>query len=378
MAPPLRTHCPSCDRQFASHANMLRHVTQSSVCVMQSLAIDPIDRSLESLSFQDSRVTRSGARGLLPPPAPIHGSNSPPDHPSMEVEDDDVEEPSHIDSDDEEPNSYDEDSSLDPITPYGLSIDDESDTEYEDLDSDDDDELYGILSDIDDDGLMVADNDKGTNGLLPDISVNTANRKLQYHLSHNPHPKNDLNQLSQIKLLRVLKQYAVPLSTFESVVEWSKDIYLSGYKFTTDGQGTCTRRPMMKKLIKRYNHLDTFPRVEALLLPHCQRRVNMVYHSFTAMLYSLLSHPDLMKDENLLFHNDDPFSPPPEKFTHIADINSGRFYRETYKQMIPAGSNKVLCPLLLYMDETTTDSYGRLSITPLNFTLGIFKRHVRN
>ena len=135
---------------------------------------------------------------------------------------------------------------------------------------------------------------------------------------------------------------------------------------------------MMKKLIKRYNHLDTFPRVEAVLLPHCQRRVNMVYHSFTAMLYSLLSHPDLMKDENLLFHNDDPFSPPPEKFTHIADINSGRFYRETYKQMIPAGSNKVLCPLLLYMDETTTDSYGRLSITPLNFMLGIFKRHVRN
>ena len=38
--------------------------------------------------------------------------------------------------------------------------------------------------------------------------------------------------------------------------------------------------------------------------------VNIVTHDFLEQLYSLLSDPDLMKDENLLFTDGNPFQAP--------------------------------------------------------------------
>ncbi len=241
-----------------------------------------------------------------------------------------------------------------------------------------DEEYYQCESDDGIDGLISVNSDGDVNPCVPDVSIRSANLVLSHYLRSRPPLYQDLNVLAQVKLLRVLKDYSVPLAAFSSIVGWGKDCYLSNYKFATDGGSTSGRKPVLQQIIKRYNHMDMFPRIAPLLLPHCQRRIHMVYHQFQAMIYSLLSGPELMQDDNFLFHNEDPFGDPPARFTHIGDINTGRCYRETWKELITPGSNKILAPVLLYSDETTTDSYGRLSITPLNFSLGIWKRHVRN
>ena len=48
------------------------------------------------------------------------------------------------------------------------------------------------------------------------------------------------------------------------------------------------------------------------------------------------------------------------------------------KNSVKQKKNKeILVPIILYMDSINTDKTGRLSLTPLNFTLGIFNTDVR-
>ena len=85
-----------------------------------------------------------------------------------------------------------------------------------------------------------------------------------------------------------------------------------------------------------------------------------------------------MKDENLLLWNDDQFSSPPQKPSVISEINDGEVWRKGYKAFIQDNSYEVLCLLLLFIDKTHTDLHGNLCLEPISFTLGIFKRMIRN
>ena len=53
-----------------------------------------------------------------------------------------------------------------------------------------------------------------------------------------------------------------------------------------------------------------------ITLPESKKHVGITVHSFLDGLYSLLTDPEVMKDENLLFHNQDPFCPPPDDITY--------------------------------------------------------------
>ena len=41
-------------------------------------------------------------------------------------------------------------------------------------------------------------------------------------------------------------------------------------------------------------------------------------------------------------------------------------------------TTEILCPLILYLDALVVDAYGNLSLEPVTFTLGIFKRFLRH
>ena len=72
-------------------------------------------------------------------------------------------------------------------------------------------------------------------------------------------------------------------------------------------------------------------------LPNSGAVVDITYHNFEDIVYSLLSDEALMIDDHLLFHNNDPFSPPPplpqkgDKFPYVYhDVNDGEVYRQAY------------------------------------------------
>jgi hypothetical protein len=62
----------------------------------------------------------------------------------------------------------------------------------------------------------------------------------------------------------------------------------------------------------------------------------------------------------------------------LGDINTGSVYQTAYKTYITNPENELLCPIIFFIDKTHTDVNGRLCLEPIRFTLGIFKRNVRN
>ena len=74
---------------------------------------------------------------------------------------------------------------------------------------------------------------------------------------------------------------------------------------------------------------------------------------------------------------EDPFDSTPDGFI-LSDVNSGWWYRETCQMFHLQPKKDILLPLILFIDGSTIDKYGKLSVEPITFTLGIFKRSLRN
>ena len=90
---------------------------------------------------------------------------------------------------------------------------------------------------------------------------------------------------------------------------------------------------------------------------------------------SLLTDPRA-KDEDFLFHHDDPWAPPPSKITHIGDLNTGDACLKTHEKVITRrGQILVLVPM--YIDGATTGQFSDPPVTPLKISLGIFTRVAR-
>jgi len=135
---------------------------------------------------------------------------------------------------------------------------------------------------------------------------------------------------------------------------------------------------LVEYLTKRYNLVDSCPLLtETIHLPHSHARVNLVYHQFKDQVVSLLTDGQIT-DDDYLFHNDNPFEPPPEVWTHVSDINTGLAYRETYKKLIKDPTKEVLLPVLFYTDGAITGQFDHLPVEALKFTLGIFNGTARD
>ena len=69
-----------------------------------------------------------------------------------------------------------------------------------------------------------------------------------------------------------------------------------------------------------------------------------------------------MHDDHLLFHNNDPFSFPPDEFDDpeylYSDVYDGSLFQEGYYEYIKDPSLDVLCGVILFIDKTHIDSKG--------------------
>ena len=108
-------------------------------------------------------------------------------------------------------------------------------------------------------------------------------------------------------------------SGFEAIFEWHVE--------HLEASCMVTREALLKRLAKRYNMTKAALIKRNITLPHSQSKVTVITHDFQAQVQSLLSDPR-WKDSDYLFHNDDPTAPPPEEFTVLRDINTGKSYRD--------------------------------------------------
>ena len=97
--------------------------------------------------------------------------------------------------------------------------------------------------------------------------------------------------------------------------------------------------------------------------------------NFKEMLFSLLSDPELMQEENLLLDPTDPCSLP-EESDFLDEINTGSVYRTAHGTCCTK-PNDLLCGIIIYVDKTVMGPWTKNTLEPVQFTLAIFNKEAR-
>ncbi len=179
-----------------------------------------------------------------------------------------------------------------------------------------------------------------------------------------------------IALFDLLQNSGVPIHLFDDVLQWA-----SKYGMVLQDCSPSTRNTFIRNLrLKVYG----FTQGPSALMPFSDEialgsgsTISVTKFPFTSSLVSMLMNQDLMRDENLLLNPNDPFSLPPEDCL-LGDVNTGRWYRDTWSKLCTVPKRDVLLNLIGFSDETVTDKFGKQSLHPFSITLGIFNRATRN
>jgi hypothetical protein len=195
-------------------------------------------------------------------------------------------------------------------------------------------------------------------------------------------PLNNHETKTALDLLQLLNKMNIQLYAFDAIYAWARKS--SGQHGHNFAESTISRKRFIQDLAKLNGTSLLQATTTQITLPYTQVRTNLTTISFRECLYSLLTDNKLMRQENLIFRGQTPFTRPtatnaPADPTHLYDdIDSGTVYRDAWEKLCPPGSNKVYLPLIFFIDKTFVDKKGKLNSEPVTFTLGIFKRNVRN
>lgn len=181
-----------------------------------------------------------------------------------------------------------------------------------------------------------------------------------------------------VDLLEMLRSANCPLYLFEDIFHWAHTC-ATQYNYNFCRIQSIPRNTMIKQLYTQFDLHGIAPIKAKIHLPGSNTTAFVIKHDFKHCLYSLLNDDLLMQESNLLFNEDNIFEcPTTDKDSMLGDINTGSVYRTAYQTYITNPENELLCPIIFFIDKTHTDVNGRLCLEPIRFTLGIFKRKVRN
>jgi hypothetical protein len=188
--------------------------------------------------------------------------------------------------------------------------------------------------------------------------------------------------IAEVELLNLLQRNNLPMNTFKFIMDWA-----GRRSITTRGDNRsrtffCSReRKTVIKHICRY-----IPRVDYSFKAHAinwlpdGNLVQVYVRSFRQALFSLLTNPDLVKEEHISFPLDNtPFLPNNfqlDKDASITELHHGKWWTQSWKE-ICSDPEEILVPIILYMDGISLDVKGNLNLCPLNMTLGIFNTATR-
>jgi hypothetical protein len=182
---------------------------------------------------------------------------------------------------------------------------------------------------------------------------------------------------SSIDLLDILHKSGSPLYLFDHIMQWAKK---STYAHHYDFSNIPERENFVNNLINQFDFNLLEPMSRQITLPGSKATIEIILHDFLASFYTLLCDEELMHISNLLLDEDNIYKPPekPTSNSQIDDINTGEVWHSAYSKYVKIKNKDILCPIIFFIDKTHTDNNGRLCIEQVRFTLGIFKRSVRN
>ena len=178
-----------------------------------------------------------------------------------------------------------------------------------------------------------------------------------------------------VYLMKMLGDRGCSLSLYDEIMKWHVEFI--------DANNLLSREVLMKQLKTRYGTKDSEPFEKKCHLPFTEADIKVVCHDFLGQVRSSLADPRI-KDEDYLFHNDDPFEGPPRDLEYVGDINTGRAFQETYDKLIAPkpftsdGRKKVPLPLLFYQDGVVMGQLDNLPLEANKFCLGILTGKARD
>ena len=181
---------------------------------------------------------------------------------------------------------------------------------------------------------------------------------------------------TKVELMVLLREASAPHNLLDKIWKWARSSVLRGVNFQT----SFSREQVVKKLKKRCGETGCGdPIFEKVNLPASGLSASIVKFDFLGQMHSLLSDPDNMRDNNLIFHQNNPFAPPPLLHDNCAlqDTNDGSVYKEAHRLHVKVPFRDVTCLIVLFLDKTHVDRLGRTTIEPVSFTLGIFNKKTR-
>ncbi len=183
---------------------------------------------------------------------------------------------------------------------------------------------------------------------------------------------------TSIKLMDILRRKKAPLNAFPELLTWHlKEIgHLREHETLNDTDKYFHRKTLMASLVPRYNMSAMVPVLKRVTLPSSKAVVSIPCRLAADIIVHLLTDPRV-EDEDYLFFQDDPFAPPPENITYIADLNTGDAYLKSYQQKITK-PNQVLLAVPMYIDGCSTGQFSDLPVTALKLSLGIHNRQARD
>ena len=185
-------------------------------------------------------------------------------------------------------------------------------------------------------------------------------------------------------LMKILNKANSPLYLYDEIMRWATESRLKySYEFNTES-GSSSRHKLRKFAYDSTSSEHLKPKPKYVMVGKNRTNpIEVITFDTIGMIHSLLSNPNLMKDENLLFQGDTPYlkknpSTGLLELPHIlGDINSGTWYKKSCESLCQEPID-VLCPIILFIDGLTIDQYSNLQLEPVTFTLGIFNRETRN
>ena len=95
------------------------------------------------------------------------------------------------------------------------------------------------------------------------------------------------------------------------------------------------------------------------------------------MLSSLHDCPKFNKLENIVVNPHDRFGRYQSPDGLLDEVNSGKWYQDTYDQCILDPENDFLAPIIFTMDKTVISEDSHLSVYVILFTTSLFNREVQ-
>lgn len=185
--------------------------------------------------------------------------------------------------------------------------------------------------------------------------------------------------IAEIELLNILQKNNLPMNTFKYVMDWAVrcNESVGGLSTIIDSRSRQTVVEDLENFIPRYHY--SFKPYGINWLPD-NKLVQVQVRSFRQALFSLLTNPMLVKENNFSFPmRDTPFLPADFKLdndTPITELHHGKWWTQSWKSLCTE-PDQILVPIIFYMDGITIDSKSKLTLTPLNMSLGIFNTETR-